>query len=190
MFEPIVVDNVLKHPDRLRYFAMSQPYWYGKEHPQGGNYPGKRSDYLSVSNNDAFMEIMMHVHDAIGIPRNASTYTEAFLQYCVGGDGDSWVHRDNLDHFNPTHVGLIYLTPNPPAESGTILYEPKDPNYITGDPMDDSGDPNDYNVKQVLENKYNRMVIYSPSEFHKSDKYFGSSIQDGRLFVVFFTEVK
>jgi hypothetical protein len=188
MFEPIVMDGVLENPDFVRKVALKQQYWESQDHPHGGNWPGRRSDYVSVIDFPLFQQMMGHVHDAIGISRSASSYTTMFFQSCSTRDGNSWVHRDTLD-FNPTHVGMFYLSPNPPANSGTILYTHKDPDYVYGDPSDDSGNPEDYNVKQVLENRYNRLVVYHPNEFHKSDTYFGSSIDDSRLFAVFFTRV-
>ena len=47
----------------------------------------------------------------------------------------------------------------------------------------------EFEVKQKLENKYNRMVLYDPKELHKSDTYFGTDINDSRLFIVFFMRV-
>jgi len=187
-FQPLVIDNFFTDPDAIRDFALKQEFWPKQTNPNGGNWPGFRSDYISALDNDIFLELMYGVHDAIGISRTASTYTEAFFQFCTERDGDSWVHRDTLA-FEPTHVGLVYLTPNPPPNSGTILYENKDPNYVKGDPELDSGDVNDYNVKLVLENHYNRLVVYSPDEFHKSDTYFGQDRYNSRLFVVFFMRV-
>jgi len=188
MFEPLIVDNFFKDPDAIREFALKQTYWPKQTNPNGGNWPGFRSDYISALDNDIFLELMYGVHDVIGIDRSAVSYTEAFFQFCTERDGNSWVHRDTL-HFDPTHVGLVYLTPNPPANSGTILYEHKDPNYVKADPELDSGDPEDYNVKMVIENQYNRLAMYHPNEFHKSDTYFGKDRNDARLFVVFFMRV-
>lgn len=188
LFDPIIKNNFFRNPDKIRDYALMQEYWPAKTNPNGGNWPGQRSDFISSLSNDVFLELMYGVHDLIGIDRSHPTYTEAFFQYCIESDGNSWVHRDAL-HFEPTHVGLVYLTPNPPPDSGTILYEHKDSNYVKGDPEKDSGDVNDYYVKAKLENKYNRAVIYSPDEFHKSDKYFGTNLQDGRLFIVFFCRV-
>ena len=188
MFQPIVVDNFFRSPDIVREFALEQQYWPKETNPNGGNWPGKRSDYISALHDELFKNMMEKIHKTIGIDRMHSTYTESFFQYCSESDGNSWVHRDALQ-FEPTHVGLIYLSPNPQPNSGTILYEHKDPDYVKGDPIDDSGDVNDYNVKQVLENKYNRAVIYHPDEFHKSDTYFGTTKEDSRLFIVFFMRV-
>jgi len=185
MFDPIIVDNFFANPDVIRDYALKQSFWHSDYDPNNANYPGKRSDFISALNPDIFQELMGGVHDAVGIDRSASTFTHSFFQYCNVEDGNSWVHRDSL-YFEPTHVGLVYLTPNPPKNSGTILYDHKDPNYVKGDPQDDSGDVDDYNVREVIDNKYNRLVIYDPDEFHKSDKYFGTTKEDGRLFIVFF----
>jgi hypothetical protein len=191
MFQPIVVDNLFDDPDKVRGFALKQDYYSCKNHPLGesaGNWPGKRSDYVSAIDFTFFKFISKHLYKELNLQEEQNSYIECFFQYCSEFDGNSWVHRDVLN-YEPTHVGLIYLTPEPPENSGTILYEHKDPNYVKGGPMDDSGDVSDYNVKQVLENKYNRLVIYHPDEFHKSDTYFGTTKEDSRLFIVFFMRV-
>lgn len=190
MIEPIIKDNFFEDPDWIRNYALSGKvqYWPGGEHPSGANYPGMRSNALNLIENAIFEEVANGIYDILGVDYSTPSYIESFLQYCVADDGNSWVHRDTL-YFNPTHVGLIYLTPDPPPDSGTILYQaPAD--YVYGrDPELDSGNPDDYKIKKVLDNKYNRFVMYDPDEFHKSDQYFGTNIRDGRLFIVFFMKL-
>ena len=70
------------------------------------------------------------------------------------------MHQDVMVQ-NHTHVGLIYLTPNPEKDSGTILYEPKkdlDPEAFAKN----NGDPCHYDIADVAENVFNRCIIYSP----------------------------
>jgi len=38
----------------------------------------------------------------------------------------------------------------------------------------------------IFGNVYNRLIMYRGDEFHKSNDYFGTTLQDGRLTQVFF----
>lgn len=186
-FDPITVDNFFTEPSLYRKFALSQKWYASGEGPNNANHPGYRTDYLSVLDEQLFQKFSFKLYDALNIiDRDTPSYIESFFQYCREEDGNSWVHRDSL-YFNPTHVGVVYLTPNPPQNSGTILYHPPYTpyNYDT-DLYEESGNPEDYEVKVNLENRYNRMVMYDPNEFHKSDTYFGDNIKNSRLFIVFF----
>lgn len=184
MIEPIIQDNFFGDPDRVREHALKQNYLSSDFAGPDINYPGKRSLWLSAIDNYLFIYLTQKIYKILGFDPNTSSYTEAFYQWCSKDDGNSWVHWDNLP-WNPTHVGVVYLTPDPPDNSGTILYHKPD-NF---DP--DTMLPGKYNfeVKQKLDNKYNRIVIYDPKELHKSDTYFGTDINDSRLFIVFFMRI-
>ena len=66
-------------------------------------------------------------------------------------------------------AGLLYLTPNPPPDSGTIIYTPPP-----------------HQEQDIVGNCFNRLLLYSADAYHKSNKYFGSSLRDGRLTQLFF----
>lgn len=61
------------------------------------------------------------------------------------------------------YAGVLYLTPNPPANSGTIFYN-------------DKGEEIDY-----VENVYNRLTIYPSTTLHRIKESFGDSKDNGRL---------
>lgn len=188
MIEPIQKDGFFQDPDKIREYALQQTYFTSQNDPNNANYPGYRSDFLSALNNNLFKEFADSLYDMLGLETSHSSYIHSFFQYTTEADGNSWVHRDTL-YFNPTHVGLVYLTPYPKLNSGTILYTPNDPGEYDKSPDQNSGDVKDYNVKHIFDNQYNRGVVYDPGEFHKSDTYFGSDILDSRLFIVFFARV-
>lgn len=188
MIEPIQKDGFFENPDKIRKYALTQTYYSSDNDPNDANYPGHRTDFLSAINHELFKEFAENLYEVIGLEPQHSSFIHSFFQYTTEADGNSWVHRDNL-YFNPTHVGLVYLTPNPPTDSGTILYTPKDMGEYDKDHMKNSGDVADYDVKHTFDNAYNRVVVYDPQEFHKSDKYFGDNRFDSRLFIVFFMRV-
>ena len=192
MSKALVYDSFFADPDGVRQYALGEKFWdcsftsimYGK-------WPGKRSHLLHWVSADIFDQLITRLTEALELSLDDDIYIEAYFQYCTREDGDSWVHRD-LDDFDKTHVGVIYLTPDPPPQSGTIIYQPPaelahidDLNPDTDYPVD----PAAYDVKQVVDNRFNRLVVYKPTDFHKSDNYFGDSLQDGRLFIVFFMRV-
>jgi hypothetical protein len=84
-----------------------------------------------------------------------------------------------------THVLILFLTPDPSPNSGTIFYNRK-PDVNEDEYKQNDGDPKYYDVKEVFENVYNKAALYNPDEFHKSDTYFGESFRDSRLSQVCF----
>lgn len=179
--EFLVFDNFYQSPDAIRERALCLRYWDCRRHPTGGNWPGVRSAYISDVSPDVFIEFTSLIYNIFGWEKEKKVYFETNFQGCRESDGDSWVHQDIMIQ-NHTHVGLVYLTPNPSKDSGTILYEPKK----ELDFEDDSGNPDHYNVADVADNVYNRCIIYSPDYWHKSNVYFGNNIDNCRLTQVFF----
>ena len=94
---------------------------------------------------------------------------------------------------------IIYLTPDPPADGGTLVYRhkelgiEKDSEAEGKDQIkqmnDDSSDESKWEVMDVVANKYNRLIIFTGRRSHKSNKYFGSTKESARLFQTFFFNV-
>jgi hypothetical protein len=201
----IVIDNFYSDPDAVRKFALTQPFNTCKESSGGGAWPGRRSDFLHEINpaisdefHNTFLGNLLENN-----PIKYSGYIETNFQLCYEGDGDSWIHYDTPD-WHCTHVGIVYLTPNPPENSGTLFYEfdetyraefeeyAKKHNYRWYGLNRDQDREEFYKFfKQTMEipNKYNRAVIYGPNRWHKSDKYFGNTPDTGRLFQPFFANL-
>jgi len=87
------------------------------------------------------------------------------------------------------------LTPDAPPESGTTFYRSKytknmkvkgdyDQVFRTG-----VLDPSQFDVVDVVGNKYNRLVLFDAQLLHAASSYFGDSIENGRLFQLFFFDV-
>lgn len=194
MSQPIIHESFFKDPDGVRKFALNEQFWdCSFTSIMRGSWPGKRSHMVHWLSAEIFDEFVENISGILGLTADQEMYVEAYFQYCTVHDGDSWVHRD-MDDLDKTHVGVIYLSPDPPPNSGTIIYEMPpslEQQFDHNDPSSKyPADPSEYNVKQILENQYNRLVLYSPQDFHKSDTYFGEGKQDGRLFMVFFMRVE
>lgn len=162
------------------------------------DWPGKRTKHV-VDLDEEYANIVLSRIAAISNScfglQNVSI--KSYFQLTTKHDGDSWVHQDN----NVKLAALLYLNPNPPPNSGTTLYRCKDVQQWESFMRDGDG----YNTLKtinridnrqlydelfdpvdVIGNVFNRLVLYSGQEYHKSNDYFGNGIEDGRLTQVFF----
>ena len=184
VFDHLITDNFFASPDGIRKFALKHDDWRTSvDHARGGNWPGHRSGLINTLSGEIFTQLMLGLRRSLGLASTDLTYIVSYFQYCTRADGESWIHQDDTDIYS--HVGIIYLTPNPPSGSGTVIYHP---------PENGASPDGEYQktakVKKTIDNRYNRLTIYSPKDFHKSDQYFGNDIHDSRLFIVFFMKVR
>lgn len=177
----IIIDNFYTNVDSTREFILTQPF------NVTGNFPGKRT--VSYSNN----KIKEIFENAIGkeITYWPNEYNGSF-QYTTG-DMDSWVHRDET-----SWAGVLYLTPDAPASSGTGFFrhkrtgiETKDEYYNAEkkiqDELDEDGNNLDkWEMIDYVGNKYNRLILFQGTRNHRSMKYFGDNKENGRLFQLWF----
>jgi glycosyltransferase involved in cell wall biosynthesis len=129
--------------------------------PVVGNYPGLRTRSYADESWIPFIE--KYIGEKITwFDTHPFSYNGAF-QYCVASDGNSWIHRDCTDW-----AAVLFLTPDPPPGTGLTMYkEDKTPDV-------------------VVENKFNRLVLFRGKKYHKSTGYFGDDKESGRLFQTFF----
>ena len=76
------------------------------------------------------------------------------------------LHRDSK-HKN-SYAGLIYLTPNAPKDSGTLIVDGENAKVIN------------------IDNLYNRLICYPSFLIHGTNDLFGDCRSNGRLTLVFF----
>jgi hypothetical protein len=170
-FKPIkIFDDFFNDPDKIREIALTCDYKGCDDHAIQGSWPGIRSDYLhNIIECEVFEEFKFKMFDLIYPGKLIkSHYVESYFQLCLEGDGDSWVHTDNYQQSD--NIAIIYLSPKPQKNSGTIIYEPVECGFNAYDITEQ----NNYKEVEVIENVYNRLTTFDPMEFHKSDKYFGS----------------
>lgn len=202
----LVVDNFYKDPDYIRGFALEQEFMPCSHPLLKGNWPGLRSQYLHILNEKITEEFQNNLMKNLleGITTNYNCYFETNFQLCYETITDSWIHTD-IAEWPITHVGVVYLHPTPQNNSGTNIYNlrteyidefkiyaEKHNNLWTTLNRDE--DRNEFErwfePSLSIPNKYNRAVIYDPHTWHKSDKYFGNSIETGRLTQVFFANIQ
>jgi hypothetical protein len=174
----IITDNFYGDPDSVRNFALAQ------EFSLRGNFPGMRTKtFLNQSIKDAIQSIIWNA---------AGEVTNWFEQDGLSGSFElatskdrSWVHTD---HYN-TWAGVCYLTPDAPLSSGTGLFQYKKNGARVAEDLNEPHDAQDmtkWQLCDVIANRYNRIAIYRSNQFHTSLDYFGSDLQTGRLFQLFF----
>lgn len=169
----IIIDNFYKNVDEVREFALKQNF------SVTGNYPGKRTQ--SYANEAMKLEIQKFIEPFAGkitcFPTESDNYNGAF-QYTTSRER-SWIHIDSYNNWG----GVIYLTPNAPLNSGTSFYKLKDTHT---DPNNFSQDLTKWEKVDKVGNVFNRLVLFNSKRYHMSDEYFGTDLNDSRLFQTFF----
>jgi len=175
----ICIDNFYNDPDEVRSVALNAEY------STEGNYPGIRTKPMMT---DSMEQI---IKDAINLNQEynfGKQYCGSF-QYTTAFDR-SWIHADGTTEW----AGVLYLTPNAPPSSGTGFFKFKEGGYTryTGDKAMDkyidscSQDLTKWEKITEVANVYNRLIIYDATQFHMSLDYFGTNINNARLFQTFF----
>lgn len=178
-------DDALEDPDAYVELAKSLTYYNAEsqeipglkfkpddENRPLGNWRGHRANSLHELNpelfektfNKLFMEILnlkcakFNFRYEIGAHFN---YSPEFVPQ--QGNKDFWWHQDD----DSVYAGLIYLTKNPPKNSGTLMKMNEGEEYC-------------------FENVYNRLIMYNGLIMHRPESCFGSTIDDSRLTLTFF----
>lgn len=198
----LILDNFLPYPNVVREWAIKQKFYDAKEFTEmyghHTDWPGKRTQHV-VDLDKTYADVIL-----TQVANLASRHFDingvsirSYFQLTTKEDGDSWVHQDN----DTDLAAVLYLNPNAPVNSGTTLY--KCNNVAKWESFMQSGEG--YNTLKTInrvENKdlyeglfspidvvgnvFNRLIIYPGIEYHKSNDYFGDSIETGRLTQVFF----
>ncbi len=175
----IIVNDFYKNPDNIRQNALSMKF------DVKGNYPGYRTaPHIEPGTKELF-------ESAIGkkITYWPGGYNGSF-QYTTS-DMKSWIHRDNTEW-----SAIIYLTPDAPVDSGTIMYrhKPTGMEYVNMPDEEhklgqDTYDDSKWEVTDRVANIYNRCVLFKGRRSHMAGPYFGTTKENARLFQTFFFNV-
>lgn len=176
----IIIDNFYDNPDKIREFALSQKF------ETKGNYPGLRTVPFATEDDKKKLESILQRNITYWPQDN---YNGSFQ--IVTKNDRSWIHRDNTDYSM-----LVFLTPNPPPQSGTILYKHKPTGLEKSSNEEeerllsqDTYNENQWEIVDRIGNKYNRAIVFHGKLSHMSDRYFGEDKETGRLFQTFFFDI-
>lgn len=173
----IIVDDFYSNPDSVREFALQQ------EFKVRGNFPGSRTQsFINEDVKDTIQTILWNAGGEV-TEWNVADGLSGSFEIATSADR-SWIHTD---HFN-TWAGVVYLTPDAPLSGGTGLFMHKRTGATTAEqlPEYESQDMTKWDLVDRVANRYNRLVLYRSNLFHTSLDYFGSDLQTGRLFQLFF----
>lgn len=175
-----VVDNFYSDPYAIREFALNQQfdgdlrYYKGKRTKERFEVPGTKEMFESIMGQKI---TAWEQHGMNGV-----------FQWCNPEDSLVY-HMDNQ-----RWAGTIYLTPNAPYECGTSFFAHKQNKLRRDGTMEElnvcfSGgfyDKTKFDLVDTVGNIFNRLVIFDARMIHAASQYFGQTIQDSRLFQMFF----
>ena len=172
----LIIDDFLEDPDHIRNMVIDSKVPFHNN----DNYPGKRTipvDNL-VYQNMVIEKLNQVLPFKIKMRTNLSSFS---FQLCLSDD-ETWVHLDLSDW-----TGVLYLTPNAPIESGTLLFK-EDVELVKKLREPGGSCKMKADVMATLGNVYNRLVLWRGSEIpHRSNMPgFGDCLENGRLTQVFF----
>ena len=177
MNKSLVIDNFFGDPDLVRQIALNAAYYTKDNHPGNiGHFPGHRTDYFNEWNQDLYQAMLgaqIQCAEQLLGHKLGDKFKEYWTKFSFSWTDKDVVlqeHRDFTDHWNGFtnfYGGVLYLTPNPPKNTGTIL---------TG--------------VETVENKYNRYVMYDATQLHCVEDSFGDTLENGRLVLTHFIFLK
>jgi glycosyltransferase involved in cell wall biosynthesis len=174
-----VVENFYDNPIMVRNFALNVEYQEDLNY-----YKGKRSKdrYLTDQIKRSFEEIL-----GFQIREWESHGMNGRFQYCTAQDalvyhwdGQSW-------------AGMVYLTPDAPYQTGTSFFahkqlKTKQEGDYGSEECFNGGfyDKTKFDLVDSVGNVFNRLVLFDAKSIHAASEYFGQTLEDSRLFHLFF----
>jgi hypothetical protein len=170
----LVIDNYFDNPFDIRSIALDAKYYTKENHP--GNiamFPGYRTDYINVWNEELYKYLLFRQLENAKQLIDLNEFKEYWTKFSF-----SWTDKsipiiehidftDNWNGFKKFFGGVIYLHPTPPKNSGTIIK----------------------NI-DVVENVFNRYVMYDAMLPHAIENSFGENLNDSRLVLTHFIYFK
>lgn len=167
-------DNFFENPNLIRECALAQQYRGPRDDE---NWIGLRTERFEAEIGG--VDIDDYINEKIqtwlpAIPELELICVFHQLPERVRGDmGDRFDYLQSHTDSDTVHfAGVIYLSPNPPENSGTSFFA-------------------DVNTKMAeIENVYNRFIFYPSDILHGPTNPFGETNEDSRLTLTFFAFIK
>jgi len=203
-----VVDNFYKNPDKIREQALKLDYVRGAgTNPPKVFHAGFRH---TVQNDPNWWHNRIYLRNrvaSISGLRPTDTSMKAMGAFNIGyaekRNRYNWIHSDSNfgddRGISKMYAFVIYLTPNPPKNTGTLLFEDDKGNitntypskkamqeyenpHFYGSFWDSDIDKDKWKVHCKVENRYNRLIMYDATYLHTSeDGGFGDTKETARL---------
>ncbi len=202
-FPTIVMDNFYDDPDLVREFALDQEFFKGDR----GSWPGVRTELMHLVNRDFFNIFFKKIEQVLKTYGFNDIYElQTGFQSIDETYGRGWVHDDDP---KLNMAGIVYLNPDPPQGTGTTIYNDA-PDFngerytqlFMNDVLVASPEERQqfakYREEQIsyftpntiVDNVYNRLVMFDSRCWHSADNFFGKDKYDSRLTQVFFIKAR
>lgn len=175
----IIVDNFYEEPDKVRELALKAEF-----KPNDLRFKGQRSKPYRFPGLKETFEY--HLQRKI---TNWENKTNGCFQYCVAEDKS--VYHCDLQEY----AAIIYLTPDAPVESGTQFFRSRLTKKMTVNECSSKVFPTGFYDSTKFEsvdtvgNIYNRLILFHSKQIHAAPVYFGNTLENCRLFQIFFFDV-
>ncbi|MBY0574046.1 MAG: hypothetical protein K2P84_10225 [Undibacterium sp.] len=197
-----IVDNAFSNADEIAERCFSQEHWeYGMPY-QPESWPGMRFHGALNTSELEFLET--RVKQLTGKtklwreqPANGLRLDCNVAQLVGATESTSHPHTDSRNLCR--YACVIYLSPNPPPNSGTSFCRLRYPNGAIGGNMVAAPYNNLVDALKVkslpiqawyedlrVENVFNRLILYKSNLVHCATGYFGKELREKRLTTVFF----
>ena len=199
-----VGDDFFKDPYNIRQTALKQEYTKVRN-----TFPGLRSLLPEEIKNKILTEVRYLLKDSSLI------MTESSFQFITKDYREGTFHHDGDSCDQKNYTSINFLSLESPPNSGTEVCETTgDPDLTGVVPMEmwgrhlklkesfyenPKGFINGYKYDRMRErinsrfnpvaqipNKFNRFLLFSGSQHHRAQKFFGTSVADARLTIVSF----
>lgn len=181
-----IVDNFYENAGNIRAFAQHQEYIEGGF---GRGFIGKRTkeQFLFPGIKEEFERIM-----GKRITKWEEHGMNGRFQLNIAGEPIVY-HCDDQDY-----AAMIYLTPDAPASCGTStfrhratkIFHKNEPNIRDAFTYKTFLDATPYEKVDQFGNMFNRLVIFDAGCIHGANEYFGSDMEDARLWHMFFFDAE
>lgn len=174
-----IVDNFYDNPDAVREYALEQEYFDDE------GYIGRRTrkQFLFPGIKESFEEI---------IGKKITKWEDYGMngRFQFNYSGEPLVYHCDRQHW----AGMIYLTPDAPPQCGTSTYRHREtkihhnshPDIMKCFNQKTFLDRTPYDRIDSFGNVYNRLVIFDGGCIHSASEYFGSCLEDCRVWHMFF----
>ena len=200
LYPVTVISDFYENPDEIRKYALAQKYTYRHEMKQDISYvfPGSRTKDLRDLSMSLYEKICKKLISVFHIPEYDLMRWDITTNFQIveAEYGRGLIHQDS----NNVFAGVLYLTPNPPLDSGTSLFrknatydddlywkiiKENDEHFKKKEPIDFSYHSMFDEVVRV-NNVYNTLIIFEGDIHHCANEFFGDTKFNSRLAQVFF----
>ena len=167
----LVIENFFSNPLSVRDSALKCDYFKCSEELQNNNVFFTQQRHNILVRNNALEKKIKDLFFDLNIP--IKSFNCSFNLVLDSKPLNDRIHRDSCHY-----AGLVYLTPNPDAKTGTSFYKLVD--------EDIERDARSFRMYNRVDNVFNRAIFYHASNWHNVMGGFGETKHNGRLTLNFF----